>query len=241
MTNCPKCGAGWVAEATECPRCGIIYARYEAAQAKKREDEAEAAQRALLAAKQEAEERRAKAESQQKERPKRRGLVFCPVCKKQVSGNAESCPNCGEPIRDNPNLVSAEVSLGFKIGMFIVLCFAGWLAYWLWWGAYGSPSAKYEAESPSSAGYGAEQSNIIVIDKNTVGCRSIEDFRKLADIAASKDYEAFGKAAVNYTAAGRCVIFAPGAQVYREDSSLRHGAVKVRAAGETESWWINMR
>lgn len=343
MSVCPKCGAKRPQDAAECPQCGIIYARHEAAQAKQREEmerrhqEAEAARAAAQAA----------ARAQQ-EQVTGTMLVKCAACGKAVSVMADSCPHCGHPVDKMLRLSPVERTLTqawqLALGVFLLLAVAGvsycshklstpgglsatppaepapvhrekpgvrtnvpitisaearvigchdindfWMVEgfrrggdktWIkllrervedgrcgraatgrgiaveilptgvveirdskgvkWYvtddtlkqnGAYYYPSAKHEAG----------RSNTIAITERTPGCRTVEEFRKLADIAASKDDAAFGKALVNSIAAGRCTLLEPGAQVYREDSSLRHGAVKVRVAGETESWWINMK
>lgn len=240
MANCPKCGAARPEGAAECPRCGVIYARFEAMLVRKHEAEMEAARR-------EQEKQVQATVSAKPEAPKRRGLVFCPTCKKQVSGNAESCPHCGEPIRDNPNLVSAEMSAGFKFGLFVVVpAFALLIGGLVWYAGHETrkseeQAAEIYAEHDKLMGWDKSASGDLVIPENTLGCRNVEDFRKLADIAASHDHDAFAKAMINYAAAGRCSILTPGAKAYREDSSLRHGAVKVRLQGEVDSWWINMK
>ena len=231
--NCPKCGAPRPDGAAECPQCGVIYARFEAAASKKRAADAEKL-RAAQAARQAAEEAARQAQepaAPAPSLPKRRGLVFCPTCKKQVSGNAEACPHCGEPIRENPHLVSAETSLGFKIAMVGVLAFAAGIGYLLWWGAHASPTAKIEAQ----------RARELVIGENTVGCRNVEDFRALADMAAAKDYKAFTNRLKAHVATQTCIILPEGATAYREGYNSTHGADKIRIEGESGHWWVNAK
>lgn len=231
--TCPKCKAPRPAGAVECPQCGVIYARFEAAAAKKRAADAEKL-RAAQAARQAAEEAARQTPEPEKPAPappKRRGLVFCPACKKQVSGNAEACPHCGEPIRDNPHLVSAETSMGFKIAMAGVGLFACGLVWLLWWGAHESPTAKFEAA----------RAQTLTIGQNTVGCRNVEDFRALADMAASKDYQAFTRRLQAHVATQTCIILPEGATAYREGYNSAHGADKIRLEGESGHWWVNAK
>lgn len=97
---CPKCKAPRPAGAVECPRCGVIYARFEAAAAKKRADDAEklrAAQAARQAAVEAARQKPEPAAPETKPADTSK-IVDCPACGKPVSIMADNCPSCGHPV-----------------------------------------------------------------------------------------------------------------------------------------------
>jgi hypothetical protein len=51
-------------------------------------------------------------------------LIDCPDCKKQVSGEAERCVNCGYPIREKRQYLGARVFMSIvliAIGLYLVL------------------------------------------------------------------------------------------------------------------------
>ncbi|WP_420207777.1 zinc-ribbon domain-containing protein [Candidatus Electronema sp. JC] len=96
VKSCPKCGCQLDAKKQgECPTCGIIFKRYKEAEARKKQEE----QRV----KAEEEQRRA-----QEEEERKANLVNCSVCKKEISKNAESCPNCGEPLTKEHIQIKSE-------------------------------------------------------------------------------------------------------------------------------------
>ena len=74
---CPKCGAKRQV-GPECPACGVIYAKAEAALAKDKE------------------------EHETRPLPKNEKLTQCPACNREVSKKATSCPHCGEPLDHEP-------------------------------------------------------------------------------------------------------------------------------------------
>ena len=85
MESCPKCGATRTEGATECPQCGIIYAKF--------------AQKIQNAAQ----------HSQSLNAESNRTLANCPACAKDVSTMALTCPHCGHPLR-NPR---AEITIQY--------------------------------------------------------------------------------------------------------------------------------
>lgn len=120
MNNpCPKCHQQWTQqgpiEPTECPKCGVIFAKFYAAQEQKRrleaereaqakaEAEAKAAREAKAAAKSAAKAERlsadAKAAEAQVEDRKAALLSTCPACGGTVAIGAKACPHCG---KDDP-------------------------------------------------------------------------------------------------------------------------------------------
>ncbi len=89
--KCPKCSyerkAGDLAPPTECPECGVIYAKYRQAQA------------------------RARAAAPKKQEPKKNRLIQCGGCGHDVSRNAQACPRCGEPIAAQAESAGSGVQL----------------------------------------------------------------------------------------------------------------------------------
>jgi predicted amidophosphoribosyltransferase len=47
-------------------------------------------------------------------------LVTCPACKREVSSEADRCPNCGQPIKRGL-LGRAATERAFNIGLLIIL------------------------------------------------------------------------------------------------------------------------
>lgn len=80
MGTCPKCGAERVAGASDCPQCGAIYAKVEAA-AKRQQKMAEEA---------------AAAEQQRALEEANKNLMSCPSCHQTISKTAAVCPHCGD-------------------------------------------------------------------------------------------------------------------------------------------------
>lgn len=59
--------------------------------------------------------------------------VLCPTCGHEVSRRAETCPACGEPIRDNPavrphSAVIMHVALGLAMAALLLWFGLSWLA-----------------------------------------------------------------------------------------------------------------
>jgi predicted Zn finger-like uncharacterized protein len=80
IKSCPKCGHQFAEpKQNECPVCGIILNKYTEIVKRKREDE--------------------KREKAREEKERKKNIVNCLVCKKEISKNATSCPHCGEPLK----------------------------------------------------------------------------------------------------------------------------------------------
>lgn len=75
---CPKCGARRQA-GPECPACGVIYAKVEAALAKGKE------------------------EYETPPLPKNEKLTHCPTCNREISKEATTCPHCGDNLGHEPS------------------------------------------------------------------------------------------------------------------------------------------
>ena len=112
------------------------------------------------------------------------------------------------------------------------LCFAVVFPYGVWWFMHETSTAKYEA---------AEQRNELTIPENTVGCRELEDFRRLAELGASHDKEAFEQLLNAHMTKQTCKQLPAGAKVYQDGHSNTHGADRVRFEGEAGGWWIKAR
>jgi len=82
VAKCPKCGAGRTPGDTECPVCGVIYAKAVGRVAQKPMPKIEPVPN--------------KEDSQPL-------LAPCAACGKNVSKNAVACPHCGEPVEKSVN------------------------------------------------------------------------------------------------------------------------------------------
>lgn len=98
--SCPKCGVPWPAgkplPTTECPACGVIFAKFHAAQ---REKQRQLEEQAAIAAKAEmAEKKKAAKAATRTETPVLAGhprLAACATCGGIVAYGAKACPHCG--------------------------------------------------------------------------------------------------------------------------------------------------
>lgn len=83
-STCVKCGAEKI-DGPECPQCGVIYARAEAALKKKAEEGIN---------------KKIDKIPEKEDAPiqKESTLTTCPACKREISKRATSCPHCGDPI-----------------------------------------------------------------------------------------------------------------------------------------------
>lgn len=48
-------------------------------------------------------------------------LIKCPECNKEISSEAESCPNCGYVIKAKKQVLKNPYYAGFKTGVFILM------------------------------------------------------------------------------------------------------------------------
>ena len=112
--------------------------------------------------------------------------------------------------------------------LFGALCFAVVFPYGVWWFMHETSTAKYEGE----------RRNELTIPENTVGCRELEDFRRLAELGASHDDAAFEKQLQAHVAKQTCRRIPAVAKAHRDGHSSQYGADRVRLEGEAERWWI---
>jgi hypothetical protein len=140
MNNpCPKCHQQWTQqgpiEPTECPKCGVIFAKFYAAQEQKRrleeeraaqakaEAEARAAKESKAAAKAAAKAQRqtknAKVATAAPAEDRKVDLVStCPACGGTVAIGAKACPHCG---KDNPAPAPKKAGKGKTVFALLLL------------------------------------------------------------------------------------------------------------------------
>ena len=61
-------------------------------------------------------------------------LINCPACEKEVSPNAVTCPNCGEPLKDEPTKTIGSINPKDPVhfvGIVIAVAIVIWLLYLL--------------------------------------------------------------------------------------------------------------
>lgn len=117
-----------------------------------------------------------------------------------------------------------KAGVGFKVAMFGVLCIAGWLLYWIVWGEFSSPSAKFEAK------------RTFTIKEKTIACRSAKDIRRLADLSASENQDEYRKA---FEATRSCMEFPADSTAHKKGYDAKYNANHVRFIGRTGTWWID--
>ena len=100
----------------------------------------------------------------------------------------------------------------------------------LWWIVNTSQTATREAE---------QRQNALTIRESTFVCRAVEDVRRLAELAASRDDAAFEKQLQDHVAAQACKRIPAGAKAYRDGRNNPRGVRKVRLEGEDGPWWIS--
>jgi len=63
-------------------------------------------------------------------------MIFCPACKKQISAQANQCPNCGQPIDETATGPEAQRSAALsKVGYVVLgtafMVILGFIVRWL--------------------------------------------------------------------------------------------------------------
>lgn len=238
MMNCPKCGAARPEGAAECPRCGVIYARFEAMLAKKREAEAEAARRAQ-------EEQVAQSASAKPDDGSAK-LIQCAACGKDVSIMADSCPHCGHPVDKTLRLSPLERKINSVIGwIFAIACLSA---------LFGVYYCSHQITKSVSGGDGTstaetrpapvvvKKPNIrtdvpfaIPEGKKVLGCHDIDDYWMLRGFARDGK-EAWMEQLKPRLADGRCGAVATGRG--RAVEILPSGVAEIRDSRGVK-WYVN--
>lgn len=97
MAKCPKCNYERKPNDIECPRCGIVYEKYERYVDKRIAQEPEKT----------IETKRAENEEDNKNEKENtmKDVTACRHCKKEVARTADKCPHCGG---DNPGFTKKQ-------------------------------------------------------------------------------------------------------------------------------------
>ena len=217
--QCPKCGAPRPAGATECPQCGIIYARFEQGQARRQEET-----RAAM-------------------------MMACPACGKTVSRQARACPECGQPIaevqqtrtkpavdaQDEPEKLSPVIIYGGGfILLVVILCMLGTM--------FSGKTDTSENEQMRTMMADAErkirqQTRIVSIKTNTLGCHDLDDFMQLETIARSGNKARFRRTLGLFRKEERC-DFVQDRVVTAFFDTDPSGMVQIKDS-EGSLWWID--
>ena len=114
--KCLKCGyerqGADSAPDTECPQCGAIYAKVEAAIKRGNLEHQKTKQELIEKSRKELEKEQQTATNQKSNS----NLIICNDCRESVSKNADTCPHCGSPIKKQKNK-------GFGVGKILLSIF----------------------------------------------------------------------------------------------------------------------
>lgn len=72
------------------------------------------------------------------------------------------------------------------------------------------------------------------------GCTHREDFNKILGYAVAGDNTAFKNGLAEAMVSGQCTLFNDGETVYRTDSAIFSGLIKIRRKEETAEYWTNI-
>ena len=249
MKRCVKCGAPRPEGAVECPQCGIIYARVE----QKRAQQQEAERRAR-------EEQAQKLAQQQAEVEATRAAIIanCPVCGKQISVLARTCPHCGHPIAGmvSPPQRQEAITPPEEKKLSPVMIFGGgFLLICMFFGVIGSiingsssdyREKKQQYSQESTTGSQREESQLITYEPyrvkilpNTYGCPFIGDISWRLKYMRAGEISRFNSSMAEAAQAGICEFITDSTVIAFETYMTGElaGAVHVRnSAGKT--LWI---
>lgn len=233
--TCPKCGAARPAGAAECPKCGVIYARFEQKRERQRQE--------ALAQREQQQEQEEQQEAR-REAIRASAMIDCPVCGKHVSRLAPTCPHCGNPIFGTvplpPVLEEAEQNRAKRtrriiyvcVGLFILYCFT------LPWsgGGGGSYEKATGKPSPEAAPGTPSTPRTVTLSDSAFGCHDIGDFWLVVTEARKGDVQNFSRVMNRYADEGKCDMVRAGTATALE--FLPAGAVRIRDANDT-LWWVS--
>ena len=243
---CPKCKAPRSAGAVECPRCGVIYARFEAAAAKKRADDAEnlrAAQAARQAAEEDARQEPEPAAPETKPADTSK-IVDCPACGKPVSIMADACPSCGHPVDKSLRLSPLEKKLNAIVGyaaialLFAIMSGVYYCSHQLTKSVTGGTGEELRPAPIKKPNIRSTPSTprVGTISPKSFGCHDIDDFRFMVAEARKGNAQNFAIYMEKYAMQGKCDMVRVRTATALE--FLPGGAVRIRDANDVE-WWVS--
>lgn len=214
--RCSKCGAERPSGATECPNCGVVYARAEQSRVRRavKDFEETAAAQAAEA---------------------RSPFRTCPGCGGKVSKKIRNCPKCGYNFGyADPTAGGGGRNWGALarklVGLAVVaaVIYGGYTYQDELKGLLGryAPSGKRGGGTPSTA----------VIVGSPYGCRQLNAHKKLTRAEQAGDTATFDTLMREYQGAGVCRHLSGTVKV--EANKLTDNAVRVRPDGDNDGWWV---
>jgi predicted RNA-binding Zn-ribbon protein involved in translation (DUF1610 family) len=241
--TCLKCGyerrGDESAPDYECPKCGAVYAKVEAALKRRGE---EATSTSTEARPPEPNNTETKQRNTSRKNPK---LTRCRTCGEQVAITAKTCPHCGQK---NPGVGTKDLMIGIGALTFII-----WIGS-LFLGHSSTPSSSAPRSSePDRVSPRIREPAVTqrqpppprsndhhIQGESNFGCIDREYRGKLVSAAVQKDIDAFKNGLAAGILTGQCVMFKSGEQVFLTDTAIFSGLVQVRRRGEMTSYWVNI-
>ena len=214
--RCPKCGAERPSGATECPNCGVVYARAEQSRVRRAVKDLEES---------------AAAQAAEAKSPFR----TCPGCGGKVSKKIRNCPKCGYNFGyAEPDVGGGGRNWGGLVRKLLGLAVVVAIAYGAY--AYQDELKGLLGQFAPSGKKGGTPENAAIVG-SPYGCRQLNAYKKLVKAEQGGDTAAFENLMGEYQGSGECRYMSPGS-VKVESNRLTDNAVRVRPAGDGDGWWV---
>lgn len=164
-------------------------------------------------------------------------LIKCPECRKEVSSEAPTCPNCGSPIKTSKTSSKGLGCGGTLLLIIIILYVIGHFSH--------LTDKTTSPESPKPSHTESASNNIkknysipsrYITKGNFFACVEREDFENLTSYIVAKDKQAAMSMLDNI----RCIYLKPGIEVQIMDTAIFSGLVQIRPIGSELTLWTNI-
>lgn len=160
-------------------------------------------------------------------------LIKCKDCEKEFSTDAKACPNCGAkpPVNQKAQIGCAVIIL------FLVLFFAMMST-----GADEAKKTSQQTEVQSQKEPPTPslplKGTMVIIALDGIWCFDKGDSDHLANLIASGDKEAYGKAILRGVLEKRCGPVKKDTDAIISDRAVFSGMAKVRPKGDDREYWM---
>jgi len=167
----------------------------------------------------------------------------CPVCKKVNPDSAIIC-DCEYNFLEHRQMdsgIKTTYSAGetikglFGLAIILVVLYALYSTYFNWV-TKDIPKPKPAKTENQGIPYTSKRR----IAKECFGCRDRGYYSKLLEYARDGDRDAFNRALAAGVVSGQCTTFNAGEEVFRTDTAIFSGLLKIRRKGEVAEYWTNM-